>query len=47
LSIGVTSPNAPPAVLWAETVGMALGRLEFTVVFYGIAKIFKDIKYLK
>lgn len=47
LSVGVTSPDAPPVVLWAQTIGMALGRLEFMVVFYGIAKVIGDIKHLR
>ncbi|MBA1334509.1 MAG: hypothetical protein HPY66_2358 [Firmicutes bacterium] len=47
LSVGVTSPDAPPVVLWAQTIGMALGRLEFMVVFYGIAKVIGDVRYLR
>ena len=43
LSIGVTAPDAPGAVLWTETLGMFLGRLEFFVVFVSIGKIVKDI----
>ena len=46
LSIGITGPNAPDAILWTEMVGMILGRLEFLVIFYAIAKLFKDTKYL-
>jgi len=32
LSVGITSANSPPLVLWAETLGMFLGRLEFLVI---------------
>ena len=46
LSIGVTSADAPPLVLWAETVGMFLGRLEFLIVFVGIAKLVRDVPRL-
>lgn len=42
LSVGVTSLSAPSGVLWAETIGMFLGRLEFFVIFVSIAKIIKD-----
>jgi len=42
LSIGVTSPGAPPAVLWAEIAGMFFGRLEFLVVFASAAKLARD-----
>ncbi|WP_027367867.1 TrkH family potassium uptake protein [Desulfocurvibacter africanus] len=33
LSIGITSADAPPAVLWTQIMGMFLGRLEFFIVF--------------
>ena len=42
LSLGVTAPNAPPLVLWTETIGMFLGRLEFFVVIVGLQKIVRD-----
>jgi trk system potassium uptake protein TrkH len=38
LSIGVTSPEMPGSALWAESLAMFLGRLEFLVV---IASLFK------
>lgn len=44
LSVGVTAPGMPPAVLWSMTVGMLLGRLEIYVVFIGMIKLGKDIK---
>jgi PAS domain S-box-containing protein len=43
---GITAADAPASILWVETVGMLLGRLEFLVIFFAIVKIFKDIKYL-
>ncbi len=43
LSIGVTSPAAPSGVIWAETIGMFLGRLEFFVILASAAKLFRDI----
>ncbi len=48
LSVGITSPMAPLGVLWTETIGMFLGRLEFFIIFVSIAKIIKDsISFLK
>lgn len=43
LSIGVTAPSSPPLVLWAETCGMFLGRLEFFVIFITLIKICRDV----
>lgn len=42
LSVGVTSHTAPGGVLWAEIVGMLLGRLEFLVILTGLAKLARD-----
>lgn len=42
LSLGVTAADAPPLVLWTETIGMFLGRLEFFVVIVGLQKIIRD-----
>jgi trk system potassium uptake protein len=42
LSIGITSASAPAGVLWTETLGMFLGRLEFFVVFLGVVKLLRD-----
>lgn len=39
LSVGVTSPDAPIAVLWTEIIGMFLGRLEIWIVFISLIKI--------
>ncbi|WP_129595894.1 TrkH family potassium uptake protein [Anaerophilus nitritogenes] len=46
LSVGVTSADAPSMVLWTESFGMMLGRLEFFVVFFASMKIIKDIKFM-
>ncbi|MBN2290696.1 MAG: TrkH family potassium uptake protein [Candidatus Glassbacteria bacterium] len=46
LSVGVTSYTAPGVVLWAETFGMFLGRLEFMVVFVSLVKVVKDLPAL-
>jgi trk system potassium uptake protein TrkH len=43
LSVGITAADAPPFVLWAEIVGMFLGRLEFLIVFVGLTKLFRDL----
>ncbi len=43
LSIGVTNADAPVIVLWSESAGMLLGRLEFFVIFTGAAKLARDI----
>jgi len=47
LSIGITSPYAPEIVLWTESAGMFLGRLEFFVVFYGIVNLVKFFRMPK
>ncbi len=46
LSIGVTSSRMPDAALWAETVAMFLGRLEFVVVIVGLLKLGRDGRVL-
>jgi trk system potassium uptake protein TrkH len=46
LSLGLTAPDAPGAVLWAEILGMFLGRLEFFVVFASLAKLVRDVPVL-
>lgn len=43
LTVGVTAADAPKGVLWAETAGMLLGRLEFFVIFLGMIKLLGDI----
>ncbi len=46
LSMGATGPHASPLILWAGTVGMFLGRLEFYVVAIGLAKLAGDVRTL-
>lgn len=46
LSIGITGAHSPPALLYIEMVGMILGRLEFTVIFIGVAKMGQAIPRL-
>jgi trk system potassium uptake protein TrkH len=46
LSIGITAADAPPAVLWTQSVSMLMGRLEFFVVFFASIKILRDINYM-
>lgn len=46
LSTGITTPMAPPLVLWTEILGMFLGRLEFLIIFIGLGKIIHDLPYL-
>jgi trk system potassium uptake protein len=47
LSVGITSYDANPIILWTSTLGMFLGRLEFYVIFIAIAKIVIDVKKTK
>jgi trk system potassium uptake protein TrkH len=42
LSIGVTSSGMHDVALWAETLAMFLGRLEFIVVFVSLLKLGRD-----
>lgn len=46
LSVGVTSQTTPSVVLWAETLAMLLGRLEFFMVGIGLVKIIQDGRWL-
>ncbi len=46
LSVGVTSPSAPAGVLWAQIVGMFLGRLECFVIFVSAAKLLRDAGHM-
>ena len=46
LSIGVTGARTPPTILWAEIVGMFLGRLEFFVVMVSLVKVARDLRIL-
>lgn len=47
LSVGITSASAAPVVLWTETVGMFLGRLEILIIIYALTKVIKDIKAIR
>lgn len=42
LSVGVTTVNMPSLALWAESIAMFLGRLEFIVVAVSILKLAGD-----
>lgn len=42
LTIGVTTVHTPLYVIWTETIGMLMGRLEIFVVVIAIAKLLKD-----
>lgn len=44
LSVGVTNSDAPSTLLWTETIGMFLGRLEFFAVIIGFFKIATDAR---
>ena len=44
LSIGITSYDASPVVLWTETAGMLIGRLEIYVVFVAASQLYREIK---
>ena len=44
LSIGITGADAPVGMLWAQIVGMFLGRLEFFTVFVGVIRLLRDVR---
>ncbi|MGM0413877.1 MAG: TrkH family potassium uptake protein [Bacillota bacterium] len=44
LSIGISGPDLPGHLLWVQSFGMFLGRLEFLIIIFSISKIFKDLK---
>ena len=46
LSVGVTSVGMPAPAMWAETVGMFLGRLELVVVIASLLKLARDSRWL-
>lgn len=46
VSIGITTPNTPPTLLWTQSIAMVLGRLEFFTVIIGIFKIASDTKIM-
>lgn len=43
LSCGITSSTMPLGAMWTLTIGMFMGRLEFLVVVYALAKIFSNL----
>ena len=44
LSVGVTASGMPDMALWAETLAMFLGRLEFLVVVVSLLKFGRDMR---
>jgi len=46
LSVGVTTAGMPDVALWAETLAMFIGRLEFFVVILSLLKISGDFRRL-
>lgn len=46
LSTGITNADTPHLILWTEMFGMFLGRLEFFVIFFGMAKMLHDTRTL-
>jgi trk system potassium uptake protein TrkH len=42
LSVGITAPDLPVSLLWAQTLGMFLGRLEILPVMIGVLKLLSD-----
>jgi len=46
LSVGITAPDAPPLILWTQSISMLMGRLEFFVVFFASIKMIQDFNYM-
>ena len=44
LSVGVTSAKAPDGILWAESLAMFFGRLEFFVIVASTARLWRDLR---
>lgn len=44
ISTGLTGATTPDVILWVQTIGMFLGRLEIIVVFIAMLKIFSRFK---
>lgn len=42
LSVGITSADAPPTILWLQSFAMLLGRLEFFALIIGVVKLAGD-----
>lgn len=47
LSVGITSPTAPALIRITQMAAMALGRLEFFVVIFGLARLLRDYKLMR
>ncbi len=47
LSAGITDTGTPVVVLWIQSMGMLLGRLEFFAVLVGIIKLMTDLKSIR
>jgi trk system potassium uptake protein TrkH len=45
LSVGITSPDTPRVVMWTQSIGMFMGRLEIFVIFFAMIKFVKDLKF--
>lgn len=43
LSVGITSPDAGPLVLWTQIVGMTFGRLEIFVIIFALIQMIRDL----
>ncbi len=46
LSVGVTRPDMPPLLMWVQSAGMLLGRLEIFAVIIGVLKLLTDARTL-
>ena len=44
LSVGVTTANAPPGILWTQILGMLFGRLEFFTIIVATMKLTQDLR---
>lgn len=44
MSVGVTSAESPLTLLWTQTAGMFLGRLEFFAIIIGAVKLSVDLR---
>jgi trk system potassium uptake protein TrkH len=47
LSAGITGADTPAVILWLQSMGMLLGRLEFFAVLVGIIKLMTDLKSIR
>lgn len=47
LSVGITQPAAPVSVLWAEIMGMLLGRLEIMAALIGLLQVGRDLRGIR